>query len=209
MEEFGPTYQSVNTLPEQRQAEFHTLENSAMSYLSEPHILPKAESLNRWRYVLRLWHYPSFTAHHSWAIYQRRELGNRLVRTLVRQVTWDRASDCQRLSEPLLGLENDFHSQPTIEVRDRPIATASFEDRLKALATISFPAFATSGIGIDGETFGVSSSEHGANVEWWCDGPESWREITAWAAQTRKWLINTTSAPPNLSLWDAPRPKLP
>jgi hypothetical protein len=203
------TTRTVNTTSEQRCEELNEATHIAMQYLAAPHRLPKAESLDRWRFVLRLWHYPSFTESRSWGIYQFHEHGSRHTRTLVRQVVWDRPSDAERFTQPLVGLERGFHTQPTIEVRDRPIDTATFDSRLRPLQVVSFPAFATHGLGIDGETFGVAFPEHGSTVEWWCEGPESWRELANWAASTRQWLIDITAAPPQPEIWTRPRPHLP
>ena len=199
----------MKTQPEQREDEWNELSRIATKYLDGPHTVPAAESLNRWRYRLRLWHYPSFTENRSWGIYQRQEPGSRLLRTLVRQLTWDRTADSERLWKPLVGLEKGFHSQPTIELRDRPIESVEFEVRLRVLQVISFPAFAGQGIGIDGESYGIELPGRETTVEWWCGGPDSWREVTAWAAETRDWLTGITALPPRSELWEFAPPRLP
>jgi hypothetical protein len=139
--------------------------------------------------------FPSFTAYRSWAIYLKRDRGARAAHTLLRQTTWDYAADSTRFSDPLIGLEKGAHIQPTIEVRDRPLDTVSFEGRLAVLRTISFPAFSSGGLGLDGEFFGVAFPKRGARVEWWCDGPESWESLTGWAAETREWLSGVATKP--------------
>ena len=199
----------VKTDRELRPEELREVRITAGCYLTEPHTIPKVQSLAGWHLELRLWHTPSFSAPRSWGIYQRNEQGARRVKTLVRQVTWDCVSDWNRLSEPITGLEQGFHSNPTIEVRDRPLETADFEKRLAALVTISFPAFSARGIGIDGEQFGIAYPAPGASVEWWCDGPESWRPLTHWAAEVRSWLTEITVARPQPLPTIPFRPRLP
>lgn len=175
---------------------FREAEAAALQYLTRPDTLPKAQSLKGWFPQLYLWHFPSFDAHQSWAIYQRRERGSRVSRSLLRQTTWDYLADSKRFLEPLTGLEKGLHPQPTIEVRDRPLDTATFEERLSLLQKISFPPFESRGIGIDGESFGIRFPRPGAQVEWWCAGPDSWQTLTQWAKDTRSWLIAIAAAPP-------------
>lgn len=184
----------MRTIPEQRQSEFRELERLAMGYLEAPHSVPKADDLGKWRFCLRLWHFPSFVENRAWGLYQYHERGSRQVRSLVRQVTWDRPADSKRFFEPLVGLGQGFHVQPTIEVRDRPLAAEELEERLGELENISFPVFASRGIGIDGETFGIARPGHAESVQWWCDGPESWSGLTTWASSMRGWLASVTAA---------------
>ena len=182
---------------------------TARRYLMHPDTIPKAPRLDDWYVHLQLWHFPSFTAHRSWVIYQQRERGVRAARTLLRQTTWDYAADSQRLSEPLTRLAAGFHTQPTIEVRDRRLETAEFEARLSALSSISFPAFCGRPGGIDGEFFGLAFPAPAASVWWWSDGPESWRPLTQWAADIRDWLIDIATAPPQPERKVPFRPRLP
>jgi hypothetical protein len=198
----------MRTIPEQRESEFRKLETLATRYLRFPHSIPKADDIRRWRFCLRLWHSPSFAESRAWGLYQQQDRGSLQIRSMVRQVTWDRPSDADRLFMPLIGLEEGFHSCPTIEVRDRPISTTELESRLNELTGIAFPAFATRGIGIDGETFGIEYPDYGASVQWWCEGPESWSDLASWASEVRDWLFSVAAAEADLHHWDRLRPKL-
>lgn len=194
---------------EQCYKEFHSAERVAMEYLMAPQTLPKADSLDRWRFLLRLWHYPAFQESRSWGIFRLHEKGSRQIRTLLRQVTWDRQLDARRFTDPLLGLEKGFHTHPTIEVADRPIENALLDERLTALRQIAFSAFSARSLGLDGEIFGIAIPENGVGIEWWCEGPDSWGELTEWASKTREWLCSIASGPPQKELWELPRPRLP
>lgn len=180
---------------EQRWSEWAALEQSARAYLAAPHTIPAAAPLDRWRWCLRLWHHPSFTPSRSWTVYQPHD--PRQPRTLLRQVTWDRPTDAHRFSDPLAGLQEGFHPQPTVGVRDRPIDPATFANRLAALRSMSIPVFATTGaITLDGETFGVALADPGASVTWRSQAPASWAQLIDWASESRTWLdgIACTSA---------------
>lgn len=180
---------------ERREAEEHELRRLAMQYLEAPETVPKAEPLRRWMFRLRLWHYPSFTPMRSWGVYEHRPSPNRPTKLIVRQITWDQSADWERLHQPLVGLVKGFHCAPSIEVRDRPIDSQIFERRLAELRTIKVPVFENGGIGLDGESFGVAMPGSGQELEWWCDGPDSWQSLTAWAAKVRKWLGEVTAVP--------------
>jgi len=178
-----------------RWEEFRDLERTAKDYLMQPHTLPKADSLHGWSLQLQLWHFPSFSEHRSWAIYQHRERGEREASTVVRQTTWDYVRDSKRFSEPLTGLEQGFDTYPTIEIRDRPLNTADFQTRFKTLSSISFPAFHPQPDGLDGEFFGIALPEPGTSVWWWSDGPKPWQWLTQWAADAREWLSAVAAVP--------------
>ena len=171
-----------------RQHEFGGLEKTAARYLTDPRSLPKAAHLDGWYQRMRLWHCPAFDVQLAWIIFQKSQLRGGSRDTQLRQVCWNRPADIKRLSDPLQGLAHGFHSHPTMEVRDRPLVTADFESRLAALRKISFPVFSDKSLGLDGESFGIELTSGRIHVEWWCEGPEEWRMLTAWAAETRSWL---------------------
>jgi hypothetical protein len=199
----------MKAIPEQRQTEFGQLERLAMGYLAAPHSVPKADDLGNWRFLLRLWHLPAFGAYRSWGLYRHQSPASRQVRSLVRQVTWGRPGDDERLSDPLEGLERGYHIQPTIETRDRPLVTEELNERLAELGEISFPVFGGGGLGIDGELFGIERPIYEDRVQWWCEGPESWKGLTFWASSMREWLATVADEEPRLDLWKLPKPKLP
>jgi|ERR1700677_2373392 len=180
---------------EHRQAEFNELENTGWGYMKEPADIPGAPDLKGWYQQIRLWHFPALYSQRVWAVFQRKRPSDcGVTNTLLRQVTWDRIADTGRLSDPLQGLAKGFHVSPTMEIRDRPVDTDAYEARLAVLRKITFPAFAKSPIGLDGESFGIELEHRNTLVDWWCDGPDSWQELTQWAAATREWLESIASA---------------
>jgi hypothetical protein len=189
--------------------EWHALERLAFAYLDKPHSIPKAQDLQHWQNLLRLWHYPSFTEHRAWSIYQQTKPSDRITKTSLRQVTWNRQFDAERLFKPMEGLQHGLHPQPTIEVRDRPLDTDEFKRRVLALEDISFNLFAGRPLGIDGETFGIEYPFAGLKANWWCEGPGPWKDLTAWAADMRRWLSSVADEEPDRNLWALPNPRLP
>jgi hypothetical protein len=115
---------------------------------------------------------------------------------LVRQTTWDYLVDAKRFREPITGLAKGFHTNPTIEVRDRLLDTTSFEKRMSTLRTIVFPAFCLQPFGLDGETFGLALRRDEVSIEWWCNGPEPWHNLTEWASEMRNWLASIAAKDP-------------
>lgn len=97
--------------PEQRPKEMHDTEVRAHSYLRDATTIPSAPELSGYWLRFRLWHYPAFEAYRSWSVF---ELHRRREPSLfvVRQVTWDRPHDYQRLRDPFMGLQEGFHSNP-------------------------------------------------------------------------------------------------
>lgn len=180
---------------EQRAKEMHETEERAHSYLRDATTVPSAPPLTGHWLKLRLWHYPAFHAYRSWSVYElRRRTEPALL--VVRQVTWDRAHDCQRLrADPLLGLQEGFHTQPKIELRDRPLDASELATRLVAAQAMSVAIVGRhSGICLDGAMFGYEERGGSPRLEWCCDGPDEWREFTTWASEMMKWLDETCAA---------------
>src|SRR5262245_49200461 len=114
----------MKTTPEQRQQEFRETEQRALEYLRDTTSIPSAPPLDGYCLRFRLWHYPAFDVCRSWSVF-----GSRRDQVLVRQVTWDRLHDCQRLRDPLVGLQEGFHTYPKIELRDRLLESNAFAGR--------------------------------------------------------------------------------
>jgi len=97
--------------------------------------------------------------------------------------------DCQRLRDPLLGLQEGFHSHPKIELRDRALDEAELAARLAAARTIPVSILAgESSITLDGVMFGYEERDGSPRLQWCCDGPAEWREFTTWAREMMRWL---------------------
>jgi len=174
-------------------SEWNKLERLAFAYLEEPHTIPKAQEFERRHSRIRIWHYPAFDENRSWTIYQLGRPSDRVAQSVLRQVTWSREFDAQRLTLPMEGLKHGLHPQPTIEVRDRPLDTDEFKRRMASLEGISFNLFAARPVGLDGEGFGIATAH--VKAEWWCEGPDTWKELAAWAADMREWLTSIANQP--------------
>ena len=174
---------------EQRLPEMQETEKQAHHYLRDATSVPSAPPLINHSLRFRLWHYPAFDAYRSWSIFELRR-SNEPASLLVRQVTWDRPHDCQRLRvDPLLGLQEGFHTDPKIEIRDRPLNASDLAERLAAAQSVSVPIVGRdSGICLDGARFGYEERDGSPRLQWCCDGPPEWREFTTWAREMMKWL---------------------
>lgn len=170
--------------------EIARLREVAEEYLSDPSIIPGAQSRRRWRWVLLVWEYPSFNLHRSWAVYMRKDEAS------MRQVTWNQLGDLERFSDPIKGLREGVRSGPSIEVRDRPLELARLDATLRELNSIALPPFRQhESVMLDGVRFGVALPEAGARSAWNGTGPASWSVLTAWATKTRSWLSGVAAVP--------------
>gem|GEM_PF-3308687 len=87
-------------------------------------------------------------------------------------------------------------SLPNAQVNDYHLKTHEFE-ALKLYGTFSFQVMSKPHIGCDGTTYGMQTCAAMPIfiAEWWEAGPDGWREMTAWAAQTRLRLSNLIDRP--------------
>ncbi len=180
---------------EQRPKEMQETEERARGYLRDATAIPSAPSLTGYSLQFRLWHYPAFHVYQSWSVFELRRRSEP-VSLVVRQITWDRPHDCQRLrADPLLGLREGFHTHPKIELRDRPLDASELATRLVAAQAISVPIVGRhSGLCLDGAMFGYEGRDGSSRLEWCCDGPDEWREFTVWAREMMTWLHETCAA---------------
>ena len=116
-------------MTEKRPEELHETEKRAHAYLQDATAIPSAPALGRCGLRLRLWHYPAFDALRTWSVFEKLRRGEPST-FLVRQITWDRPYDYQRLHDPLMGLQEGLHSHPKIESRDRSLDTTELAFRL-------------------------------------------------------------------------------
>src|SRR5262245_22511503 len=100
---------------EDRQAEFNELCRRAMNLLKGRDGIEPRDPIRGLLPELRLWHYPAFSSHKSWTIFKSRSQNSESV---VREVTWDFPADHMRLTDPLIGLKQGFHTDPSVTVRD-------------------------------------------------------------------------------------------
>jgi hypothetical protein len=179
---------------EQRSNELHDTEQRALTYLQDANTIPSAPPLADHRLRFRLWHFPAFEAYQSWTVLER--LRRREPSAfLVRQVTWDRPFDCRRLRDPLLGLQEGFHTQPKIELRDRTLHAPELSSRLARAQSLAIPVVGrNSGICVDGAIFGYEEWGGSLRLEWCCNGPAEWLEFTTWAGEMMNWLRETCAA---------------
>lgn len=122
-----------------------------------------------------VYHLPSFIDCSAWSLFRRRHAFN------LQTVTWRQSVDARRLSDPSEGLRLGILPVPTLEERFEPADSAWCNAQLQELAKIRLSPFLPEGSsGLDGETFGVHIP-YKADIEWWCSGPEDWRELVSWA----------------------------
>src|SRR5262245_5164078 len=100
---------------ENRQSEFNELSRRAIILLEGADRIEPQDPIRNLPPQIRLWHYPAFSAHKSWTIFKSRSQNSQSV---VREVTWDFLADNARLADPLVGLKQGFHTNPSISVRD-------------------------------------------------------------------------------------------
>ena len=185
---------------EQREAEWAELEARALRLLEHAKEVEPRQVIRRYGSVLRLWHYPAFGPQRTWTILKPGRKAQENAGPLVREATWDRAADHERLFNPLEGLRNGFDSQPTIGLREARLPAAELRSLLEIAANLAVPVvlFPRPGdVRVDGEYFGLQTYEASSSVrlQWWCDGPTEWRHFTDWFGQVRSFLAQHLEQP--------------
>jgi hypothetical protein len=178
-------------MQENRGKEWQELETKAIQMLENPRFLPKDETSKNFLPTLHLWISPTFTPEKHWVFYKPQRQLNPQPQPFVRQMIWQKQSDFQRLNNPLIGLQEGFHTEPTFETKTVEIEKQMLENLHQQLSEIRFPAFAKDEIlGLDGERFGVEilGFYHQARVSWWSVYPKEWQKLVDWFEKNQRFL---------------------
>jgi hypothetical protein len=176
---------------ENREKEWLQLQAIAKQMLENPRLLRKDESNKHFNPILHLWIASSFTPAKHWVFYKPQIQINPQPKPIIREIIWERQMDSSRIFNPLVGLKEGFHIEPTLRVRTIEIEKEIFTKLQNDLAKINIPAFVKDEIlGLDGETCGVETlgSYHSAKVFWWSSYPDEWKELVSWFENIRMFL---------------------
>jgi hypothetical protein len=176
---------------ENRQEEWQMLESKAMQMLEKPRLLPKDAILKFYEPILRLWIYPSFSPYKVWIFYEPNFRTIALSNLIIREITWDRGKDYERLTNPLTGLKKGFDTEPRFEFKSFEIEKETFDRFFSELKQIEFSAFANyKMIGIDGVTSGIETIGFICNtrISWWSNYPKEWKNLVGWFENTTDFL---------------------
>jgi hypothetical protein len=151
---------------------------SPLMKLARPAELEGQRSFRSWHHRLRFWHYAAFGARTSWSIFaDSRPVSGR--RAVVRRVVW------KIIPSPLAPDVKD-----EISVTDAVLVPEEVDHQIATLLEIPLPLFVKKEHwGLDGETFGLERP-HMFHLQWWCEGPEAWRDFASRVASIRTWLEN-------------------
>lgn len=176
---------------EKREKEWQELEAKVKQILENPRFLPKDETTKQFIPTLHLWIAPAFSSDKHWFFYEPRVQLNPQPKPRVRQLCWKKQDDFKRLNNPLIGLKEGFHSEPSFDIKTVEIDKEIFKKFHNQLSNIRLPAFVKDDfLGLDGEHFGVETlgSYHNAKISWWSSYPEEWQELVEWYAKVREFL---------------------
>jgi hypothetical protein len=178
---------------EHREAEWAELEARAMRLLEDS--ASASPSFKGWPVwpVLKLSLYPSFAPCQSWTIYSIKPRSVPIADPMVRELTWDRPADRERLlADPIKGLKSGFSTQPSIKFRDAVISAQHLASHLAKGRQVTVEAVVFNEmVVLDGETW--SYQTYGVpghlRVSWWGNGPIEWREFINWTADLLVFLV--------------------
>ncbi len=174
-------------MTENREKGWQELEAKVRHILNNPRLLPKDLRIKQFTQTLHLWISPTFTPEIHWTFYKPNLQINPQPNPIIQQMIWRKDADYQRLNNPLIGLQEGFHTEPTFEIKTIEIEKELFDKIHKNLAKIQIPPFMKDEIlGLDGEHFGVETlgSYHSAKISWWSSYPKEWQSLIDWFEKT-------------------------
>lgn len=176
---------------ENRETEWQNLQAKALQMLENPRILPKDLQIKNFNQTLHLWISPTFTPEKHWIFYTPQPQINPPPKPIVQQIIWQRTADFQRLNDPLIGLQEGFHIEPTFEIKTIEIEKEYYSKIRTELSKIQIPPFIeVESDGRDGEIFGVETLDlfYSGRITWWSSPPFEWNELDDWYEKVRKFL---------------------
>lgn len=171
--------------------EWQNLQATARQMLENPRFLPKDLQIKQFHQTLHLWISPTFTPEKHWIFYTPQPQINPQPKPVVQQIIWQRETDFRRLNDPLIGLQEGFHIEPTFEIKTIEIGSEFYQKIRVELAKIKIPPFLEEEMnGRDGEIFGVETLDlfYSGRITWWSSSPIEWKELVDWYEKIRKFL---------------------
>jgi len=176
---------------ENRENEWQNLQAKALQTLENPRILPKDLQIKQFDQTLHLWISPTFTPEKHWIFYTPQSQINPQPKPIVQQIIWQRETDFQRLNDPLIGLQEGFHIEPTFEIKTIEIEKEYYSKIRSELSKIKLsPFIEVESNGRDGEIFGVETLDlfYSGRITWWSSSAVEWHELIDWYEKVRRFL---------------------
>jgi hypothetical protein len=168
------------------------LETRALRLLEHAKEVEPRAPVRRYGSLLRFWHYPAHGPQTAWTILRPGRKTPGAGWPKVREVTWDRVPDQQRLFDPDVLQAGDLDSTPTLRLREADLPEREIQALVAAAADLAVPLVMFSHkVGLEGEYFGLETYEVSPSVrlQWWGAGPIEWRHFTDWCGQVRCLLV--------------------
>ncbi|HEX9059362.1 MAG TPA: hypothetical protein VF941_04215, partial [Clostridia bacterium] len=127
--------------------------------------------------LFQLLYLPSFEKVESWEMFKQ---NNNYFIVLS---YWNKDEDLKKLEIPHVDLKlryNKLSVEPTIVSKRKEITEDFANEILNILGTLKIsPLPEGCPFGCDGVSFKMKFGGlfHGIKIEWWCDGPENWRDF--------------------------------
>lgn len=172
-----------------RESLWGELEGQAARLLEHPRDLDPRATIRAYGSLWRLWHYPPFAAQVTWTVLTPGRKAPPGAPPLVREVTWDRRRDHDKLFDPAAASPSP---NPAMQVRDAYLPADQLQRLVQEGARLAVPliVFARAAP-LDEEVFGLETYEVSpfVRVQWWGDGPPPWRHFTDWVTGVRAFLL--------------------
>lgn len=176
---------------EDREKEWQNLQAKALQMLENPRTLPNDLQVKQFNQTLHLWISPTFTLEKHWVFYKPQPQINPQPKPIVQQIIWQKTVDFQRLNDPLIGLEEGFHIEPTFEIKTIEIESEFYRKIRAELSKIKLsPFMEVESDGRDGEIFGVETLDlfYSGRIIWWSSSAVEWQELIDWYEKVRRFL---------------------
>jgi hypothetical protein len=164
------------------------LQARAERLLEHPKDLPPRDPLRWYGSLWRLWHYPPYGLQTTWTVLLPGRKAPAGVPPRVREVTWDRPGDQERL----FGAAEEVGPSPTVRARDAYLSVEGLQELVLEGGRLAVPLLEFVRRPMpDEELFGLETYEVSpfVRVQWWGEGPPGWRHFTEWIVRLRAFLL--------------------
>lgn len=174
--------------------EWRDLQSNAMKFIESPELMKNCEAHRGFSRILRIWNYPSFDKFTSLSVFEQQN-GRVSDSFIIIRTTWDRPTDAQRFTNPMIGLRHPlgFSDRPSVSLIEASCASPALRNSLDSLSKLTIsPFFANATLSTDCDEEGIDfgRSQYRCLISFTGENGQNLKSLRKWKQSFSNIILN-------------------